>query len=42
MRCMEEDIAQIDERTQLWNKNLDALVNAGNERMEQLEADIAR
>ena len=29
-------IAQINERTQLWKKKLDVLVNAGNERMEQL------
>ena len=35
-------IAQIDERPQFWKKKLDVLVNAGNDRMEQLEEDIAQ
>ena len=35
-------IAQIDDRTQLWKKKLDVLVNAGNDRMGQLEEDIAQ
>ena len=35
-------IAQIDERTQLLKKKLDVLVNAGNERMGQLEEDSAQ
>ena len=34
--------AQIDERTQLLKKKLDMLVNAGKERMGQLEEDIAQ
>ena len=37
-----QDIAQIDERTQLLKKNLDVLVKAGNERVGQLEEDIAQ
>ena len=35
-------IAQIDERRQLLKKKLDEFVNAGNDRMGQLEEDIAQ